>query len=235
METRLKRSTLTGQVEEALKRDIASGALVPGQPLRANDIADRFGVSATPTREALQRLTAQGLVVLDDKHVVRVADVSVKDLEEVYWLRQMLEPVALRLAFERADDSWRLAVAKATEDLRNSTRSTDGEPDPIRWSQAHQLFHRTLFEAADSVQLVRILTNLYHHSERYRMLVRGIRPLDEHGDEHQEIAAHIAAGDVEHAVAALTAHFNRTVTLLRSTGLPATSPARAPVTLPETS
>ncbi len=224
MHPRLKRSTLTGQVEEALKREIASGALVPGQPLRASEIADRFGVSATPTREALQRLTGQGLVILDDKHSIRVADVSVKDLEEVYWLRQMLEPVALRLAFERGDAAWRDDVARAMETLRASIPEQPSELDPIQWSHAHQLFHFTLFRASDSTQLVRILTNLYHHSERYRMLVRGIATPDAPTDEHEEIAAQIAAGDQEKAVTALSAHFVRTVELLRSTGLPAESP-----------
>lgn len=221
METRLKRSTLTGQLEEALKREIAFGGLVPGQALRASEIAERFGVSATPTREAMQRLTAQGLVILDDKHVARVADVSIKDLEEVYWLRQLLEPVALRLAFEHANDAWRASVTAAMEDLRGAAATSTGEFDPIRWSQAHQRFHATLFGGADSTQLIRILTNLYHHSERYRMLVRGIDSASDHREEHDEIASQVAAGDVERAVAALTVHFNRTVELLKATGLPA--------------
>ena len=223
---RVRRLTLTGQVEEALKRDIASGVLVPGQPLRANEIAARFGVSATPTREAMQRLTAQGLVVLDAKHTARVADVSVKDLEEVYWLRQMLEPVALRLAFERADDAWRAELKVAMDRLRTCSVGSDDAPfDPVLWSQAHWRLHQTMFTGAASPQLQRILTNLYQHSERYRMLVRGVIAPSGIGDEHDGIVSAVLAGDRDGAMRALTDHFNGTVRVLRATSLPAASSA----------
>lgn len=221
---RVTRSTLTGQVEEALKRDIASGVLVPGQALRVNEIAARFGVSATPTREALQRLTAQGIVVVDSKHASRVAHVSVPDLEEVYWLRQMLEPVALRLAFERAGDAWRRDVDDAMKSLRRSLPDDGSEFDPGGWSQAHWRFHHTLFSGARSPHLERILSNLYHHSERYRMLIRGVVAPRDMGDEHGEIAESILAGHVDEATAALSAHFNGTVTLLKAASLPSGGP-----------
>lgn len=218
--TTITRLTLTGQVEDALKREIASGVLRPGQPLRANEIAERFGVSATPTREAIQRLTAQGLVTIDNKHNSRVADVSLKDLEEVYWLRQLLEPVALRRSLDRATPEWLDSVSRAMAQMRDVAGGlSTATSDVIAWSQSHQMFHFALFAAADAPQLERILTNLYHHSERYRMLVRGVR---EQGavDEHEAIVEHLLAGDFDAAVAALASHYEHTVTLLRSTGLP---------------
>lgn len=221
--TPITRSTLTGQVEEALKREIASGVLPPGHPLRANEIAERYGISATPTREAMQRLTAQGLIVLDSKHTSRVADVSVEDLEDVYWLRQMLEPLALRRSIERATPAWLPTVVRAMEEMRVAARDlSTAAADVLAWSQAHQHFHFALFATAGSPQLERILTNLYHHSERYRMLVKGVAEAG-NTDEHEAIVSHLQEGEHDAAVEALASHYGRTVALLRATGLPASA------------
>ncbi len=93
---RLTRSTLTAQLEDALRVDIIEGVLVPGQRLRAADLSKRYGVSATPFREALQRLAAQRLVDLDPRFGATVADISRAELRDIYQMRDLLEGLAWR-------------------------------------------------------------------------------------------------------------------------------------------
>ena len=81
---RVTRATLATQLEHALRDEILSGELQPGTRLRAEEIAARYGVSPTPTREALQRLLADSLISLDPRAGIQVAQVSLEELRDVY-------------------------------------------------------------------------------------------------------------------------------------------------------
>lgn len=216
------RSNLSAQVEDAIRHDIVNGMLRPGQRLRAQEFTERYGVSATPAREALQRLAGQGLVTLDDRQSARVADVSVRDLEEVYWLRRLLEPIALRLSFESGGSVWRDQLITATDELRSADRAArmPARGERPSWPEAHQRFHSTLFAGAESPQLLRILTNLYHHSERYRMLARERTLSTDNRSEHEAIAENVMSGDIEAAAKALASHIDATLILLRQAAFP---------------
>ncbi len=86
---RVSRATLTTQLEDALRLDIIEGVLAPGQRLRSAELTDRYQVSATPLREALQRLAAQNLVEIDPRFGATVAPISRSDLHDTYWLREV--------------------------------------------------------------------------------------------------------------------------------------------------
>src|ERR671915_1528247 len=100
------RATLATQLEDALRVDIIEGVLTPGQRLRASDLTQRYGVSATPLREALQRLAAQNLVELGPRLGATVAPISESELRDIYFLRQMLETVALERSIAHGDEAW---------------------------------------------------------------------------------------------------------------------------------
>src|SRR5262245_36826481 len=100
-------TTRSDWVEERLRGAILRGELEPGQRLHANGLAERWAVSATPLREAFQRLASDGLVQVLPQRGARVADLSVEDAAEIYELRLLLEPVCLRQSLERADDEHR--------------------------------------------------------------------------------------------------------------------------------
>jgi GntR family carbon starvation induced transcriptional regulator len=112
-DVRISRSTLAAQLEEAIRLDIISGALEPGLRLRASDLTKRYGVSATPLREALQRLAAQNLVELGPRLGATVAPISKPELEDIYWLRELLEGAALERSIQFADDDWSRRVTIA--------------------------------------------------------------------------------------------------------------------------
>jgi len=215
---RVSRATLTTQLEDALRLDIIEGVLAPGQRLRSAELTDRYQVSATPLREALQRLAAQNLVAIDPRFGATVAPISRADLHDTYWLREVLETLALRRSMELGDDAWR---ARVTEAFEAFTQKASAPPEDttlasaLDWSALHRKFHEALFSACDSLWLQRMLATLYDHSERYRMLSRrrGTRDtVQEHGRTYEPAIA----GDTDAAVAALGAHLRGTVELLES-------------------
>jgi DNA-binding GntR family transcriptional regulator len=194
----VSRETLAGQLEAALREDILGGSLPPGTWLRQSEIAERYGVSQTPLREALQKLAATGLVVLDPMAGAYVSPISNADLVDIYTLRSVLEPLAIQRSVERADDEWLDQIKKAEDDLRVATArdqavrasGASGASDPgapLAWTRAHRAFHRVLMSRSDSRWLASFIETLWLHSERYsRSASAGGRDVDA---EHKDIFA----------------------------------------------
>ena len=215
-ERRVTRATLTSQLEDALRVEIIEGILPPGQRLRAQELTQRYGVSATPLREALQRLAAENLVEIDPRLGAAVAQISPSDLRDIYWLRELLEGLALERSIERADEVGEAEVRTAWERFRTTPVSeSDSTESMLAWSEAHRAFHEALFEACDSPWLLRFVGTLYDHSERYRMLsVRSRRRNTV--VEHEEIFRAAVDRNAPEAVAWLRRRLSRTVDNLES-------------------
>jgi GntR family transcriptional regulator, carbon starvation induced regulator len=211
---RLSRATLAEQVEDAIRFDIIEGVLLPGQRLRAGDLADQYDVSATPLREALQRLAAENLVVLDPRVGATVADISIADLRDVYKLRDLLEGVALERSVELGEDAWASQIRTAWEAFRQESgrRGGHSREDAAVWSAAHRRLHEALTASCDSPWLLRFVGMLNHHSERYRMLsARAPRPSLA---EHEAIVRHATNHRGKEAVEALVKHRAGTIEVL---------------------
>ncbi len=206
---RLTRATLTEQVQDALRLDIIEGVFAPGQRLRPAELAKRYKVSATPLREALQRLAAQSLVEIDPRMGVSVARISQTDLRDISWLRGILEGLALERAIDRGDEDWETALRE-----RYATLKAQGEDDPIPWSAAHRGFHEALFSTCGSPWLLRVLDTLYDHSERYRM-VSFQRGTQDALREHHDIYTATVERNKAVAVEAVRRHIEGTVQLLQ--------------------
>ncbi len=173
----LRRETLTEQLLESLRTDLILGLFAPDQRLPASELTQRYGVSATPIREALQRLAADGLVRIDPIVGARVAPVSLQDIREIYELRLMLEPEALARAIDRGDPGWKAGVTRALEGLqsakaRHPKRDTSRDA-VLAWSRAHRDFHLALYGGCGSSWLIKLIELLYDHSERHRMITAG--------------------------------------------------------------
>lgn len=209
---RVSRATLATQLEDALRIDIIEGVLTPGQRLRAADLTMRYGVSATPLREALQRLAAQNLVEIDPRLGATVAHISQPDLRDIYWLRELLEGLALERSIQRGDDAWADRVTMSWERFRahGSKQRTGSAEDALAWSEAHRAFHEALFAACDSPWLLRFVAALYDHSERYRMLSVRSR-LRDTLEEHAGIYQPAVDRNAPEAVAWLRRHLANTV------------------------
>jgi DNA-binding GntR family transcriptional regulator len=222
MSTQVSRATLTLQLEDALRADILSGELRPGERLRAADIAPRYGVSATPLREALQRLAVEGLVVLDARIGATVSPISRDDLRDVYDTRVVLESEALRRAIERGDGVWVGQVAIALQDLRRLTPGADlevahpgAEEAAKAWSAAHREFDVQLYSASGSPWLLRFIDTLSLRCERYRRAAGQLsNTYSLWLEEHEAIYQAVRSRDTAAAVAALRDHLEQAKLLL---------------------
>ncbi len=225
---RISRATLTEQLEAAMRADILDGILAPGQRLRASDLTARYGVSATPLREALQRLAVENLVELDPRYGATVAAISVSDLRDIYDQLQLIGCLALERSIERGDEAWASEVADRFASLTEATRrlgglAPDTDDDTRRHvaaeeGEAHWDFHNALYRACDSPWLMRFVQMLHAHSERYRRLAQhagGQRRDTLH--EHEDIMQAAARRDASGAVGALRDHLGLTVKLLVDT------------------
>ena len=195
-------------VDRTLRDAILRGELAPGERLVAAALAERWNVSPTPLREAFQRLAGQGLVETAPQRGARVAPASARDAEEIYELRLLLEPLALRDSLVRFDDDDRAAVAASYEAFVDGGAGAD----LVAVVDAHHAFHGALLARCRSRWLLRFVELLAEHSQRYQLMSLGQR--GGHHDveaEHQTLRDAAVAGDVERAVQALEKHLRRTL------------------------
>ena len=206
-------ATRSEWVEERLRAAILRGELEPGQRLHANDLADRWDVSATPLREALQRLASDGLVEMLPQRGARVTDMSVDDAAQIYELRILLEPLCLRRSLEASDDEHRQEIEAAFEAFR-SAKTLEAV------IEAHTRFHETLLKRCPSTWLLRFTTQLADASRLYQVASAGGRPARRHPKaEHKALCDAAVRGEVDRCVALQEEHLRGTLTLIGGTVL----------------
>lgn len=200
--------TLTEWADKRLRDSILQGEVGPGDPLVISALSERLGLSATPLREALRNLAAEGLVVLQSHGSARVAEVDLHEANEIYELRLLLEPRALERSAGAGDDAYRERVRAAWDALTT---------DRIASPSAHAAFHRALLSACDSAWLLRIATML---ADRAGLLVTvglPFRPADyDTAAVHRTLMDLAVAGDGTGAAQELRRHFTATLTALRA-------------------
>ncbi|MHA7209413.1 GntR family transcriptional regulator [Arthrobacter sp. MDT1-65] len=197
-----------------LRRAIIAGEFLPGQPLRQDALAERFGVSRVPLREALKTLESEGQVDYEPHRGHRVATLSLTDLLEVYRIRQLLEGEAARVALSRKLSSTVL------DDLRTAARDVEtasGAGDLLKMTEANRRFHFVLVGAAGMPRLERIITILWDATDAYRFVYYGAesnRARVEH--EHALIIDAFAERDAEKLILLLDEHREHAVKALRT-------------------
>ena len=201
--------TLAEKAFGALHEAILTGRLQPGERLPIEDLADVLDMSAMPIREAVRRLDSAGLVENIPHRGARVTELSIDDLVEVYEARLALEPVTVRKAAEKfTTDDATVATARLSELNRlpddNSTAT---------WA-AHTAFHFSLYEAAGSNWLVRLIRPLWETSERYRLAAPVKRKLATRSGEHELILQACIQHDGDQAAAAIHDHLAMTANVV---------------------
>jgi DNA-binding GntR family transcriptional regulator len=153
-------AALSDEVARRLRREIFSGFYAGGETLKQLHVAERFGVSAVPVREAFQRLIAEGFLVAQRNRGVVVARLSKTDIVDIAELRILLEPQAMRLSAPKltmAD----LTAASHILALADRTR------DRVERSERHWAFHRLLYARADRPRLLETIDKLYVSINRH--------------------------------------------------------------------
>ena len=191
--------TLASRISKALAERIISGMLMPGERLRQDHIAEEFGASHVPVREAFRRLEAQGLVVSEPRRGVRVAGFSLEEVREVADMRAALEALALRNAAPH--------LTKAILDqAEEANKAGDKAADVQAWEEANRSFHRIILTPCGMPRLLKAIDDLQTASARF--LFSGWRaeweaPTDR---DHRAILNALRAGETEMAASVLARH-----------------------------
>ncbi|WEV78860.1 GntR family transcriptional regulator [Janibacter cremeus] len=199
-------------VLEQMRQAIVAGDLMPGQALRQDALAKRFGVSRVPLREALSTLESEGQVVYEPHRGYKVARLSMDDLLEVYRIRELLEAEAARLAVERADD-------KVVEEMRQAAAQVNaaGEAgDLLTMTEANRRFHFVMVKAAQMPRLERLIQVLWDATDTYRFVYYGT-PANRAvvRDEHELIIDAFVRRDAESLIDMLDLHRQHAIASLR--------------------
>jgi DNA-binding GntR family transcriptional regulator len=200
----------------SLREDIVEWRLLPGTVLAEVEQSERLGISRTPLREALGRLSAEGLTRMAGGRGVVVSDISLEDIDELFELRETLECRAAALAAERGNPS---TFTRLLAELREAP-SLLGGPDPARHDY-YALVGR-LDDAIDAAisnsYLVQAMRSLRVHLVRVRRLAADdTARLHAAAAEHAAIAEAIAAGNPRLAEAATLVHLHRSLSHLKAT------------------
>ncbi len=238
-----KMTTLVQMAESRLRADIVSGAFAPHQKLRVEELKSRYEVGASPVREALSRLTGEGLVTFEGNKGFRVRGLSRADLADIAYMRTAIETHAVRTAIERGDAEWEVGIVASLHRLVRMTESAAANLGGLDgWNAAHDAFHVALVSACGSERVFEFQRRLAEQHSRYRRLLMGTNiPRQLLIDEHRALADAALTRNVERMVDLLRRHMRITSDFYARvlageveparTDIAALIPARPPATL----
>jgi DNA-binding GntR family transcriptional regulator len=207
------RATTATVVYERIRDDILSGALAPELKLKVEFVCDRYGAGASPVREALNRLSQDGLVERRDQRGFYVAPVSLERFAELVKTRCWLEAIALRESIAGRTVEWEERLVLAFHRLSRTRRSLDEAMYLVNpaWEDRHREFHHALIANCGSSWLLGFCHDMGDQAERYRKLAAArVYPQRQGPDEHRAILDAAVEGDADEAVALLDAHYRKT-------------------------
>ncbi|WP_167498604.1 MULTISPECIES: GntR family transcriptional regulator [unclassified Mesorhizobium] len=210
------KSTLASSVYQQLRDDLLRGALEAESKLRVEWVVSRYGAGASPVREALNRLAAEGLLGRHDQRGFFLMPVSATELEELTRTRCWLEERALRESIAHRTAEWEEQLVLALHRLARAERRLPEDPttNNPEWEKLHRAFHRALIAACGSHWLIGFCDQLSDQASRYRLISQNAPGTgrDEIG-EHRIIAERMLDGDADGAVEALLNHYRLTAAM----------------------
>ncbi len=203
------RPTLDGVIYDEVRKRIISLAYDPGVMISENALAQEFGVSRTPVRQAFFRLAHEGLLVVEPQRGARISMLSRVKILEAQQIRECLE----RQAFGQVARNWNpdnpahMAARKAVTALINQQREAVANGDYLTFTQSDEAWHSQIIRLAGNMTLLSVVNDMRLHLNRLRFLeLQEARHEAEAICFHERIFAAIERGDENCAVAELTAH-----------------------------
>lgn len=206
------------QVYQSLREDILSGKLPPNERMTEMMIADALGVSRTPVREAVKRLTVEGFVSRIPGEGLRVVALGPNEIEQIFDIRLMLETYAVRRAALHATDA-QMAELHELADTAHARTPPRSNADLQYLSDCNARFHKLIMEAACSPRITTMLGSAIDVGlvlRTYRMYSE--RELVRSSRHHQEIADAIAARAPDWAASVMTSHLHATRSVAMGAG-----------------
>lgn len=224
LEAAKKEPNLTESAYSTLRADLLACRLRPGEKLSIASLSTDLGVSLGAVREALARLTAEGLVIAETNRGFRAAPVSESELLDLTSARIEMESACLRRAIRNGDVTWESEIVAAHHLMSRIPERASDDTGRINeaWAEAHRDFHSALVAACDSPWRLRLREFLYDQTERYRQLsVPALRTERNLAAEHQALMEATLARDEDLACKLLAEHLNITAGRVRVLAEPA--------------
>jgi len=160
-----KHQTLRERILETIRDAIIAGALKPGEKVAEPELAERFGISRTPIREAFRQLESEGYLTVIPRKGAVVVSFSQRDVEEFYAIKSILEGYAARKACEKLTPREVEKLQSINEKLRHLAQ----ESDIKHFFKVHNDFHDLFIKAADNDKLNELITSLVGKFQRLRI------------------------------------------------------------------
>lgn len=198
--------TLSRMVQDAIREDILSGKFPPGARIDQNQLAAQLGVSLIPVREGLRQLEAEGLVRVEPRRGVFVAERSADEVREISLIRERLEELATQLAVPKLTDA---DFVKLDGCMQQMARAITLDDLP-QFLALNREFHFIIYSASQQDLLVQMIASLWDRFRLYRQRAAYITENAQRSyDEHQEILAALRARDVLTVGALMREHVRR--------------------------
>ena len=214
--SQLGRSSIREQIRDLLIDRIESGTYPPGTRLREMRLAEEFGSSQGPVREAMRELAALNLVISESHRGTYVREVSGREQRNAYEVRLELERLALRKLADCPDLDWTSVATHA-----NATYAAAQAGDATAFAQADAAFHKSIVQLSGNEELVKAWEDLrptLHISLALRDLGATSARLEALAVEHAELVEALARSDSERAMALLESHLTRVSAVLGTRG-----------------
>jgi DNA-binding GntR family transcriptional regulator len=194
-------------VVEHLRREILAGNLKPGDRIRQEAIAHEMGTSRIPVREALSRLQNEGLVTLTSHVGARVAELDLAELDEVYQIRERLEPLAIAESAPRLTST----QLQTLSDLMAEMEVCADVDDPSEWVDLDRRFHLASYGACRMPRLLDMIEGLWNATQQYRRAYTRLPARFELAhQEHRLIFEALERHDAQNAELLSLMHIRRT-------------------------
>lgn len=188
---------------EQIEERIVTGVYPPGTRLDEQELADTFGVSRTPVREALIQLASVGLIEIKPRRGATVPEIGADRICEMFEVMAELEAMCGRLSARRITPGEQVAL----QDAHRACEAARDANTPDVYYQLNEVFHRCIYESSHSGFLVEQATALHRRLRPYRRLQLRVRNrMTTSFNEHQAIVEAILKGDSDLAAARLRAH-----------------------------
>jgi DNA-binding GntR family transcriptional regulator len=202
---KVTKGTLKNQISAQIKELILTNSLQPGQPIVIDKLADEFGVSHIPVREALAMLERDGLVELNSYQNPKVADVTAVDVKEVYEMRLMVESWAVERAAKNLSDGQIDHIDELLDVARKEAALNNYAPH----LKVDLLLHETILRSTNNKLFWTLAQRIHERSILVRSLVEvkgTIQDINQIIDEHCLITEALRAHAIEQARKAMVAH-----------------------------
>ena len=205
--------TIAFRVVVALRDDIVSMVLKPGDVISESDIAGRYGVSRQPVREAFIRLAQQGLLLIRPKRATVVKKISPDGVRQSRFIRESIEVEIIRRVASHPGPDVKDVLGKLIADQEAASAANDSR----RFHRQDELFHRTLARLAGVEYAWQLIDDHKMQLDRVRYLTLGVSSSQRAIAEHKQIVEAVSKGDTAGAEAAMRAHLGRAEVLLNQT------------------